>query len=124
MAGFLGAEARFGHRRSLRSAGTAVIGSLIATLYTSRMVDAAFTAAPEVRTRANDSIGAAQAAAATLPADQAAHLVTTSSQAYTDALGIGLAVAAAVALTAAIAVKRQLPARHLAGAPTVAAAAE
>ena len=104
--------------------GTAVIGSLIATLYTSRMVDASFAASPEIRARAQGSIGAAHGAAAALPSDQAAHLVTTSSQAYTDALGIGLAVAAAVALAAAFAVRRRLPARHLTVPATAAAAVD
>ena len=103
--------------------GTAVIGSLVATLYTSRMVDASFVASPETRARAEDSIGAAHGVAAALPSGQAAHLVTTSSQAYTDALGIGLAAAAAVALAAAFAVRRKLPARHLTTAATVTAAA-
>ena len=103
--------------------GTAVIGSLIATLYTSRMVNASFVASPETRAQAEDSIGAAHGAAAALPSDQAAHLVTTSSQAYTDALGIGLAVAAAVALAAAFAVRRQLPARNLTTPASVTAVA-
>ncbi|HET8756711.1 MAG TPA: MFS transporter [Solirubrobacteraceae bacterium] len=66
--------------------GTAVIGSLITSLYTSNV----------------------QAGA-------------TASDAFTDALGIGFAIAGAVAVLGAVAVKRRLPARHAETVPTLVA---
>jgi EmrB/QacA subfamily drug resistance transporter len=71
--------------------GTAVIGSLITSLYSSRVGDAG-----------GDSIGQADG-------------VAGAADAFTEALGIGFVVAGACALLAAVAVRRWLPARH--GAP-------
>jgi predicted MFS family arabinose efflux permease len=66
--------------------GTAVIGSLITSLYTSNMESG-------------------------IPAPDA----------FTDALGIGFAIAGAVAVLAAVAVRRWLPARHEETLPTAVA---
>src|ERR671923_154198 len=64
------------------------------------------------RTAAEDSIGKANAVAASLPASDAARVTDAAAHAFTEALGIGFTVAAACALLAALAAKRWLPARH------------
>jgi EmrB/QacA subfamily drug resistance transporter len=79
--------------------GTAVIGSLITSFYTSGG-------------GVGDSIGEAKAMAATLPADQAAQLMDSAADAFTSALSNGFIIAAAVALVAAVITKLWLPARH------------
>jgi EmrB/QacA subfamily drug resistance transporter len=84
--------------------GTAVIGSLITSLYSSRVSD--------LPAGASDSIGQANALAATLPADEAARVMDTAAHAFTEAMGIGFLVAGAAAMVAAVVVKRRLPARH------------
>jgi MFS transporter, DHA2 family, multidrug resistance protein len=104
------------------SLGTAVIGSLISSLYASR-VDSSVTSLPaSAQTAAEDSIGKANAVAEKLPADQAAHLTHAAAGAFTDAMAIGFTVAGVVAVAAAIVVKLWLPAKHI--EQTVAAAEE
>ena len=66
----------------------------------------------ESRLAAEDSIGQANGVAETQPADEAASLVEAAAGAFTEALGIGLTVAAACALVAAVVVKRWLPLGH------------
>jgi EmrB/QacA subfamily drug resistance transporter len=93
--------------------GTAVIGSLITSLYASRVHDAAATLPEASRAAAEDSVGKANAIAAHLPVSEGAQLMHSAGAALTDALGIGFAVAGAVALLSAAAVKCWLPAKHL-----------
>jgi predicted MFS family arabinose efflux permease len=93
--------------------GVAVVGSLVSSLYSSD-VDGSLTGLPvEAQARAEDSVGAAGAVAAQLPADAASRVLTTTGEAFTHAMGIGLLVAAALAAAAAVAVIRLLPAREL-----------
>jgi MFS family permease len=92
--------------------GTAVIGSLITSLYAARVADAAAGLPETARAAVEDSVGQANAVAATLPADQGAQLSQAAADAFTSALGIGFTVAAACALVAALAARRWLPARH------------
>jgi EmrB/QacA subfamily drug resistance transporter len=92
------------------SLGTAVIGSLISSLYASRVADAGAALPSQAHSAVKDSIGAADAVAAHLPADQAAALTHSAATAFTEALGIGLCAAAAAALAAAVLVIRRLPA--------------
>src|ERR671923_2426812 len=101
--------------------GTAVVGSLISSIYASRVADSVANLPDAARTAAQDSIGKANAVAATLPASEAARVSDAAARAFTDALGIGFAVAAACALLAAIAAKLWLPARHRAGPANVVA---
>ena len=56
------------------SLGTAVIGSLVASFYGSRVSDAASGLPSGARSAVTDSIGSADAVAAQLPADQGASL--------------------------------------------------
>ena len=93
--------------------GTAVIGSLITSLYAGRMTESVSLLPDSARVAVEDSIGQANAVAATLPVDEGTKLTEAAADAFTSALGIGFAVAAGCSLIAAVAVKRFLPARHL-----------
>jgi EmrB/QacA subfamily drug resistance transporter len=97
--------------------GTAVIGSLITTYYTSRIDEHTAALSDTARTSAEESIGQANAVASTLPADQGAHLSDAAATAFTDALGLAFLVASTAALLGAIAVKRWLPPRPAAEEP-------
>jgi MFS transporter, DHA2 family, multidrug resistance protein len=92
--------------------GTAVIGSLITSLYASRISDDVAPLPEQARVAAEDSIGQANAIAEQMPADQAGHITSAAADAFTHALGIGFSVAGVAALLAAIAVKLWLPERH------------
>jgi EmrB/QacA subfamily drug resistance transporter len=92
--------------------GVAVIGSLISSLYASRVGDSVAALPEGPRSAAEDSIGQANAVAATLPPKESAELVESAANAFTDSLGIGFTVAAVVAFLGAVAVKRWLPAGH------------
>ena len=93
--------------------GVAVVGSLVSSLY-SNEVDSSLAGLPaEAQTRAEDSVGAASAIAAQLPADVATRLVATAADAFTQAMGIGLLVAAALAAATAVVVARFLPAERI-----------
>lgn len=96
--------------------GVAVIGSLVSSLY-SNDVDGSLAGLPtEAQARAEDSIGAASAIAAQLPGDAASSVLATAGDAFTQAMGIGLIVAAALAAATAVIVLRFLPAREHIGA--------
>ena len=86
--------------------GTAVIGSLITSVYGARVSDSV-AGLPG----AEDSIGQANAVAATLPASEAARVMDAAADAFTGAMGVGFVVAGACAVLGAIAVRRWLPAR-------------
>jgi EmrB/QacA subfamily drug resistance transporter len=101
------------------SLGTAVIGSLITSLYSSRVADAAAGLPASAQSAVKDSIGSADAVAANLPADQATSLAHSAASAFTDALGLSLCAAALAALVAAVVVIRRLPAREPHLAPTL-----
>jgi hypothetical protein len=93
------------------SLGTAIIGSLVASFYSSRVADGAAGLPANAQAAVKDSIGGADAVAAKLPADQGASLAHSAANAFTDALGLGLCAAAVAALFAAVVVIRRLPAR-------------
>ena len=92
--------------------GTAVIGSMITSLYASRIGDSVAALPEQARVAAEDSVGQANAIAGQLPAEQGASLAEAAGDAFTHALGIGFTVAGAAALIAAIVVKLWLPDRH------------
>ena len=101
--------------------GVAVIGSLVTSLY-SNDVEGSFGALPlPAQAAAEDSIGGAAAVAAELPPAAASGLLTTAGDAFTEAMGLGLLVAAAFAAATAVIVARFLPARELVAAETGAA---
>jgi len=92
--------------------GTAVVGSLVSSLYASRVADSAAALPDAARTAAQDSIGQANAVATTLPASEAAQLTHAAADAFTSALGLGFTAAAVCALLGAVAARRWLPATH------------
>jgi hypothetical protein len=98
--------------------GTAVIGSLITSLYGSRVADATTGLPSAAQSAVEDSIGSANAVASQLPADQAASLTHSAASAFTEALGLGLCAAAIAAFVAAVIVIRRLPARETRLVPT------
>jgi predicted MFS family arabinose efflux permease len=107
--------------------GTAVIGSLISSVYASRVADSVGGLPDAARTAAEDSIGKANAVAATLPASDGAQLMHAAADAFTSALGIGFTVAGVCALLGAFAAWRWLPSAHAeraAGGPVVAVTRE
>jgi MFS transporter, DHA2 family, multidrug resistance protein len=93
------------------SLGTAIIGSLVASFYSSRIADAASGLPSGAQDAVKDSVGTADAVAAQLPADQGSSLAHSAASAFTDALGLGLCAAAVAAFAAAVVVIRCLPAR-------------
>lgn len=93
--------------------GVAVIGSLISSVYTNDVEGSLGALPPEAQTHAEDSVGAANAIAAQLPPDAASELLATTGDAFTQAMGIGLLVAAALAAATAVVVVRFLPSREL-----------
>jgi MFS family permease len=94
------------------SLGTAVIGSLISSLYATRVADSVSSLPDATRAAAEDSIGKANAIAEHLSPAEGARVADAAAKAFTDALGIGFTVAAGCAVVAAIAAKFWLPARH------------
>jgi EmrB/QacA subfamily drug resistance transporter len=89
--------------------GTAVVGSLITSVYTSRLGDATDALPADAAHAAEDSIGAANTIAAALPVAEGAALAGAAASAFSDALGIGFAIAGAIAMLTAIGVWRRLP---------------
>jgi DHA2 family multidrug resistance protein-like MFS transporter len=96
----------------------AVIGSLISSLYASDVEGSLGGLPTEAQAGAESSIGAATAIAAQLPPDVASGLLTTTGEAFTQAMGVGMLIAAALAGTAAVVVARFLPAREPVAAET------
>ena len=92
--------------------GVAVIGSLVNSLYSNRVAGSLGGLPPQAQARAGDSIGAASAIAAHLPPHAASGLLVATGNAFTDALGIGLSIGAALAAVTAVVVLRFLPARE------------
>jgi DHA2 family multidrug resistance protein-like MFS transporter len=89
----------------------AVVGSLVTSIYSN--VEGSLGALPvPAQAAAEDSIGGAAAVAAQLPPDAASGLLATTGDAFTQAMGLGLLVAAAFADAAAVIVVRFLPARE------------
>jgi MFS transporter, DHA2 family, multidrug resistance protein len=99
--------------------GTAVIGSLITSLYGARVSDSVAALPEQARVSAEDSIGQANTIAAELPAAEGARVADAAADAFTEAMSLGFLAAAAAALVAAVAVKLWLPAKHRPPAPKV-----
>ena len=99
--------------------GVAIIGSLVSSLYSNKVEGSLGALPPPLQTQAEDSIGAANAIAAQLPPQAASDLLSTTGEAFTQAMGIGLAVGAALVAAAAVLVLRLLPAREVVAEPEV-----
>src|SRR4051794_12103917 len=91
------------------SLGVAVIGSLVSSAYSSRVEDATGALPQAAAAAASDSVGGATAVAERLGGSAGETLQHAAGSAYTEALGIGLAVAAVVLTLGALAVRRWLP---------------
>jgi EmrB/QacA subfamily drug resistance transporter len=92
--------------------GIAVVGSVITSIYASRVAGALDGLSPAARATARSSVGSARALADRLPGADGEALTAAAARAFTDALGLGLACAALLALMAAAIVAWRLPARH------------
>ena len=88
--------------------GVAVVGSLINSLYANDLGNSAGALPPEAQEAAEESIGAAAAIAERLPGDAGAALLSAASDAFVQAMAIGLSVAAALAAATAVVVARRL----------------
>jgi EmrB/QacA subfamily drug resistance transporter len=96
--------------------GVAVIGSLVSTLYSNDVDGSLGALPPNAQTAAEGSVGAASAIAAQLPPHAASSLLATTGEAFTQAMGTGLLVAAALAAGMAVVVRRFLPTEESVGA--------
>jgi EmrB/QacA subfamily drug resistance transporter len=92
--------------------GVAIIGSLVSSLYSNKVEGSLGALPTPLQTQAEDSIGAANAIAAQLPPQAASDLLATTGDAFTQAMGIGLALGAALVAATAVLVLRFLPARE------------
>ena len=92
--------------------GVAVIGSLVSSLYSKDVERSLEGLPPEAQAAAEDSVGAASAIAAQLPADAGSHLLAAAGDAFTRAMSLGFGVAAGLAAATAVVVARFLPARE------------
>jgi EmrB/QacA subfamily drug resistance transporter len=92
--------------------GVAVLGSLVSSLYANDVEGSLGSLPPDAQAAAGDSIGAANAIAAQLPPDAASGVLATTGDAFSQAMGVGLLVAAALAAATAVVVARFLPARE------------
>jgi EmrB/QacA subfamily drug resistance transporter len=91
--------------------GVAVLGSILASAYSSSM-DAAVTGLPaSTASAATDSVGAADEVAAQIGGSGGAHLVANAHQAFVDAMSTTASIAAAIAIVGAVIAAVFLPAR-------------
>jgi EmrB/QacA subfamily drug resistance transporter len=105
--------------------GVAIIGSIMNSVYSSRLGDTVAKLPDNVAGAVRDSIGSAHAVAQHLPAATAQQLGHATAQAFTDALGVGFLAAGVACAIAAPIVLRFLPdARKLAGRPHAQPASE
>jgi EmrB/QacA subfamily drug resistance transporter len=93
--------------------GVAVTGSLVSSLYANDVEGSLGSLPAQAQAGAGDSVGAAAAIAAQLPGDSASSLLATAGDAFSEAMGVGLSVSAALAAVLAVVVARFLPAREL-----------
>jgi EmrB/QacA subfamily drug resistance transporter len=91
--------------------GVAVVGSLVSSLYSTDVEGSLDALPPEAQAAAESSVGAASAIAGQLPPHAASSLLATTGDAFTQAMGTGLLVAAALAGAMAVVVIRFLPSR-------------
>ena len=99
--------------------GVAVLGSLVGSLY-SNDVEGSLDGLPaQAQARAEESIGAAGAVAAQLPARAASDLIAVTGDAFSQAMGTGLLVAAALAAATAVVVARLMPSTEAVATTTI-----
>ena len=102
--------------------GVAIIGSVVSSVYASRIADASRDAGltGEAASRAEESLGGAQKIGATL-GESGGSFIGSANQAFVDALSVGLRISAAIIVVTAVMAWKFLPARAAAGvaAPTL-----
>ena len=94
--------------------GVAIVGSLTTSLYADDLHGSVGALPPAARHAADDSVGAAHAIAAQLPAQPGEALLNAAGAAFSDAMGIALLVGAGLAAVTAVVVACFLPARETA----------
>ena len=94
--------------------GVAILGSILASVYSSAMSPVVGALPPEAADAASDSIGGALAVASTI-GEAGAALAEAAKAAYIDGMGTAIWVAAGVALAGAVLTWLYLPARPTAG---------
>lgn len=95
--------------------GVAIIGSVLTSIYSSRVADAVESVTglpPSAAEAAKDSIGAALQVASTLPPEVAGPLLESARSAYTDAFGLSVLVGAGFALIGAALVFAFMPSKE------------
>ncbi len=89
--------------------GVAIMGSIVNTVYASKMADAVVGLPSRAAEAARDSVGAATLIANTVPGQAGETLADAAKGAFSDAFGIGVLFGTAIALIGAAAVIRFLP---------------
>lgn len=97
--------------------GVAVIGSIVNSVYADDVAGSLGALPEPARAAAEESIGAAGAVAGRLPPEAGESLLTAAGDAYVGAMGLGLIVAATLAVATAALVLRTLPRRERAPQP-------
>ena len=87
----------------------AIVGSIMYSIYASRLGDAVASLPQDVAGAARDSIGAAVAVAGQLPAAEGLALETAAKTAFTDALGIAVILGAGLSFIGALVIARFMP---------------
>jgi EmrB/QacA subfamily drug resistance transporter len=93
--------------------GAAVTGSLLFTVYGSRMGGAVAALPPDLAAAARDSVGAAAQIAASLPGAAGTALSAAAGAAFVDAIGLASLVGSTIALAGAVFILRFMPPAHL-----------
>ncbi|MBN2113636.1 MAG: MFS transporter [Acidimicrobiia bacterium] len=92
--------------------GAAVTGSVLFTIYGSRVAAATVGLPADLAAAARDSVGAAMQVAAALPPEAGRVLGIAAGEAFVDAVGLASLVGSAIALLGSALVGRLMPARH------------
>lgn len=93
--------------------GVAVIGSIVNSVYSSKMAAATAALPSGMAASARDSVGAAIAIGSKTGGPQGEALAATARAEFVSAMGIAFIAAAAVALVGSLMVLKFMPARHL-----------
>lgn len=90
--------------------GVAIIGTIVSSIYASRIADAAgtFSLGPDALAQAESSLGGAQKVASELGA-QAGAFIATANNGFVDALSVGLKMSAVAIIAAAVVAWKFLP---------------
>lgn len=96
-------------RLTATALGTAVIGSAMYSIYSSKIATAAAALPQTAAAAARDSVGAAMQIAASLPGETGAQLSAAAADAFTEAFGLAVLIGAGITLLGALLLARVLP---------------